>query len=419
MINVKITSKKPYALDGLWPIRHIVTTLVRAEKALTISEFKYQHALAGDISRVKFHETGKNSSDREANEWLIGWGLTELGPDQIEEIDGTFKLKIPHEQVAWCGRKIFLIEDDVSVWPGGSEPFSELNGTFHANIREKEADDLTELRDSMREHGWVEEFPALKDERGVVLVGHRRLKVAKELGIDPKTVTIEIGRGPQADARRLRIAIVSNLGFRPMSKKSRERLSRYLYDDLDWAIEKVAAALKVSLTTISTDLANAGIITNNGNRTDTLGRARGGRLPKGSTKLPGGISPEQKEEIIHLHFELDKSRRSVQKEMGISKYVVDKVIDAEMVLRESHEPRKRAIYEEPTVVEEVQKPSAEVEEVQEKSEVVEPTIVHEPDASENTTQTPPVEEVESSSVAPDHVCVCSVCGAQMHLQSHN
>ena len=85
-------------------------------------------------------------------------------------------------------------------------PFSPLSGIFSDNTRDLSRDNLDELRASMKALGWLKEFPAFQDERGVVLVGHRRIKVARELGIDPIVVTLQFGQGDAADARRLALA---------------------------------------------------------------------------------------------------------------------------------------------------------------------------------------------------------------------
>jgi hypothetical protein len=67
---------------------------------------------------------------------------------------------------------------------GLRDPFNPVVGEFAKNIRSTKGDD-GELRSSMQQFGWIEEFPAMADENGVVLVGHRRLQIAKELGIEP------------------------------------------------------------------------------------------------------------------------------------------------------------------------------------------------------------------------------------------
>jgi hypothetical protein len=116
------------------------------------------------------------------------------------------------------------------------------------------AGDLTELRQSMQQFGWVEEFPALLDENDVVLVGDRRLKVAKELGLKPVTKKLTLGAGSKADAERLKIALASNIGFAPMSKEDRQRIAEHLYGEHEWTMQRIAEALKVSTRQISKDL---------------------------------------------------------------------------------------------------------------------------------------------------------------------
>ena len=75
------------------------------------------------------------------------------------------------------------------------------DGAFAENIRASIGSDDTELRASLKQLGWVAEFPALVDEDGVVLVGHRRLMLAKQLKIEPVIKTLRLGHG---DARRRR-----------------------------------------------------------------------------------------------------------------------------------------------------------------------------------------------------------------------
>jgi hypothetical protein len=50
--------------------------------------------------------------------------------------------------------------------------FDPKTGAFALNIRDIGGDD-SELLESLKKFGWIKEFPALVDENGVVLVGHR------------------------------------------------------------------------------------------------------------------------------------------------------------------------------------------------------------------------------------------------------
>jgi hypothetical protein len=395
MINVEQSDR--YALDGLSPIRHVVTALVRAQRALAISEFSYKHHLPGDLTRVQSHE--KIVGERAANEWLVKWALTQLGPNQIEEIDGThYNLKIPHEKVRWHyakGRsdKVHLVEDAIKIWSGGNEPFSELSGPFWKNIRTgREKDDLTELRDSMREFGWIEHFPALVDERGTVLVGHRRLKVAEELDINPVTKRITLGKGGEADAKRLKLAIASNIGFRPLSAESRRNLASYLYNDLDWSMERIGEALRVSETQISRDLKDSKK-ERNPDRTDKLGRTNN-TGPRRST------TAEQEAEIIDRYFNKGEKMAAIGKEMSLGVKVVQRVVWEERASRaentsDTSEDTRQEPESEPAVPEK-----------------------NDPPPSENPEPEKPVEAATTPDPAPKHECVwitktvCKVCGEE-------
>ena len=97
----------------------------------------------------------------------------------------------------------------------------------------------------MKANGWMEAFPALIDEHDETLVGHRRLKISKELGINPVIKKLTLGSGDEADAKRLRLAIASNIGFKPMTKDDRQRIAEYLYGEREWTMQRIADALNV------------------------------------------------------------------------------------------------------------------------------------------------------------------------------
>lgn len=131
------------------------------------------------------------------------------------------------------------------------DPFNPKTGEFADNIRVKGEDDLTELKESMKKFGWIAEFPALMDEHEVVLVGHRRLKVAKQLNIEPVIKQLTIGAGDEADAARLALAIASNIGGKPLTRDDRIHIAKYLYGERDWTMQKIGEALSVTKMTIS------------------------------------------------------------------------------------------------------------------------------------------------------------------------
>jgi ParB-like chromosome segregation protein Spo0J len=134
------------------------------------------------------------------------------------------------------------------------DPFNP-DGVFYENIRigKSDPDDLTELTESMREFGWVKELPAFEDERGTIIVGHRRLKVAEELGIEPVIVRLDFGEGDEADAKRLRLALATNLGQKPLTASDRKSIAERLYGG-GWTMARIGEALRVSKKTISQDL---------------------------------------------------------------------------------------------------------------------------------------------------------------------
>src|SRR6516162_637549 len=120
-----------------------------------------------------------------------------------------------------------------SAAPQQRSLFDPKTGAFAVNIRDIDGDD-SELRESLKEFGWVKDFPALVDENGVVLVGHRRMKIAEEEKIEPVIKTLTIGNGDAVDAERVKLAIVSNIGSKPMTKEDRKRIAEHLYGAREW-----------------------------------------------------------------------------------------------------------------------------------------------------------------------------------------
>src|SRR6516225_9553444 len=106
--------------------------------------------------------------------------------------------------------------------------FDPDGGAFAENIRKLTGDDSA-LRESMKHLGWLEQLPAWADENGVVIIGHRRMKIAKELGINPVIQKYKFGNGDEADAKRLQLAIASNTGGKELTPKDRQRIAEYLY----------------------------------------------------------------------------------------------------------------------------------------------------------------------------------------------
>lgn len=245
-----------YAMDGYTAIRHVITVLGGAQAPLTAEEMarSYKHSPINDFGRIIKHE--RVPDEAAAKVWLVEHALTQLGADQIAEVgENRYRLKVSLDDVRIDGKPVAPLIEEKPQFAGGSRPFDPMSGLFSDNIRAKsEDDDLTGLRESMRARGWNRWFPAIRDERGVVLVGHRRIKVAKELGIKPVILDVTIGSGEAADAERLDIAILSNIEQKKLSPASRRRIAEYLYGEREWSMQKIGQALRVSQQQISKDL---------------------------------------------------------------------------------------------------------------------------------------------------------------------
>jgi ParB-like chromosome segregation protein Spo0J len=328
-----------YALDLLSPVRHVATEMDRvAPAALSVEEMAatYRHPNPGDFARVRLHE--HCASDDEAVAWLIGRAVQAIarrgksGQVQVAEHDGGYRLVVPFDALRYDGRKLERERNDharlrdpfnpMSVQPIAGAPGGERR--FSENVRRNTGkDSMDELRESMREFGWIEQFPAIEDERGVVLVGHRRLNVAAELGIAPVRMTVELGVGDAADARRFAIAIASNLGAKPFTPEERKDLAEYLYGERDWTMARIAEALKVHVDTISQDLSDV-----------PKPKSRGGR--------PRSLTPEQERQIREGYFDQGKTIEQVAKEVvgpdaNKTPASVIKVVDQERGRREERE----------------------------------------------------------------------------------
>ena len=268
-----------YKLNLNDPMRHLRTELDRgsprsfAEMART-----YDHLPQSDLARVALHE---KTDDPKL--WLLKTAARIL--NEYLDVDGdTVALKegLTARALHFAGRPIhpFIPKGESSYDKAHAvfgDPFHPLTGRFSVNIRDP--GDLTELRASMKEVGWLESHPAIQDERGVLLVGHRRMAVARELNIEPHVVTLPIGQGDYADAQRLKLAIFSNLGHKGFTPTERKRIAEYLRLEHDWTVQAIAAALNVAVGTISTDLEGVFNSENSAKQKSRGGRPRNRDLP--------------------------------------------------------------------------------------------------------------------------------------------
>jgi ParB-like chromosome segregation protein Spo0J len=210
------------------------------------------------------------------------------------------------------------------------DPFNPMSGRYSDNVRRNSGkDSLDALRESMRRAGWLPYHPAIKDERGVVLVGHRRLSVAQELGIPVREgveiQTIQFGRGDYADLRRSFLAFFSNEGGRPFAPEDRKDIARHLYLDNDLTEAQIADLLGVSQQTVARDLASTHVSTRRGG-----GRPRNVLDPVHASTL----TPDQRQ-TVHRLGEEGKTIAVITKAVGTSEMPVRAEINRERGRRES------------------------------------------------------------------------------------
>ncbi len=200
-----------------------------------------------------------------------------------------------------------------------------------------EMTDDADLKESLQAHGWVKHFPALKDEHGVVLVGNRRLRIAKELGIEPVIKILALGEGANADAERFRVAIVSNLGGKPMSKDERQKLAVYLFKARNWTQQRISEGLGVHQSTVAHYLDDiyADRINVEDRGTDSLGRKKSTGRPKGKAPKPHKYPPATEQKAAELHLDNGKSVFHTAKELGVSEQVVIRSVERERGRREA------------------------------------------------------------------------------------
>jgi hypothetical protein len=266
--------------------------------------------------------------------WLVSRAIEALGRQVGDDEAGGHWLTRDLTEIRWGRRKLIRIPAEHVVL---RDPFNPDEGAFSKNTRWFTEDGLDELRESMRHFGWLKELPAYRDERGVVLIGHRRLAAAKDLGIEPIIRTLRLGNGDTADAARFALAIASNLGNKPLTAADRRRMAEYLYGERQWSQEQIAKTLMVSQATISNDLARL-ITSDNFSRPRRAGRPRGEPKPRfGATKRVR--TPALDEEVIKRYAEFggEEYRDGIAADLGIGKSTVQTVIDEERA-RRTHPP---------------------------------------------------------------------------------
>jgi len=227
---------------------------------------------------------------------------------------------------------------------------SKLRDMLNDNIRDITGDDMAddELRGSMKEWGWIDKWPALMDENGMVIVGHRRLKIAEELKITPVIERLKLGDGEAADAERLKLAIASNIGFKQMTPKDRKRIAERLYGTGTWSMQRIAEALSTTKKTISKDLEGVDLLPDvtNQKHAKTASNPKGGGRPIGSKK-PKSDKPkvratpkhDKARDIVRPMVEAGEpvNSRKLEKEHGISHVHFESAINSERAAKAARE----------------------------------------------------------------------------------
>jgi len=306
-----------YALIQDSAIYHVAWKLEGAAgAALSFAELiqGYKHSMPSDLYRVRRHN--KLADDKAAEAWIVRRAVAFLAPWLVIEDDTVrFKDGVGYDDLRWRDKPIERKGPD--PYALFRDPFDKMTGVFSENIR-IDLGNLDELRESMKAHGWIDrpQFRAIGDKRGkVVITGHRRIAVAKELGIDwEKHIDwLDFGEGDAADAERFKLAISSNLGAKPLSPNDRKRLAQHLYSEQEWSQQRIADALKVSQQVVSKDLR------------ELPRRSKSGR---GRPRVKKGPSKEFQQAltaIAELEKELDREPtiREIRDRTGLSRTPVD------------------------------------------------------------------------------------------------
>src|SRR4051794_30317045 len=182
-----------------------------------------------------------------------------------------------------------------TISPQAIEPETPLRASGLPRFRDLRPADqgLDELRASMAAVGWSPQLPAIADATGELIVGHRRMRVARELAIEPRVVRIDFGEGDSAEARRLKLAIASNVAQKPFTREERQRIARTLYATGNWSMEAIADSLHVSDSTVCRDVAD---------------------LPR-QPRRRGRLRPEERRRIIDLAA-AGHSRQEIMADVG-------------------------------------------------------------------------------------------------------
>jgi hypothetical protein len=277
--------------------RYIAEALkITGQKWITASDLALGYDLPrpnnlADIKAEIRHDTGAPAGDEyDVTEQLIYDALERIcrdNPNAVENSEDYESYRLADGVDADT-----LQIDGAKLIRGRTLPdlFTPETGLWADNIRSFSPEGLTELRQSMEQFGWNPFFPAIRDENGVIIAGHRRLAVAEELGIKPLIKDHTFGEGEAADAKRAEVALVSNIGVEKISPADRKKIAEDLYGTGKWSMPQIGNLLKVSAMTISRDLSGFNNVKRDPSRG---GRPRKGKVtPEPTPPTPPTPEPE-------------------------------------------------------------------------------------------------------------------------------
>jgi hypothetical protein len=309
--------EKGYPLDFHTVVRQVATKLERARpEAVSVEQLIIgMEVPLHDLNRVKVNH--RIESDREAVRYLVERAIEAI---QAQPQNGGFVLSAPLAELTYDGSPIHPSDENPYERLGNAYDPMRRDAAFKQNIRagslQSQLGDLEPLCWSMREWGWIDELGrAIVDERGVVIVGHRRLAVADELGITETTAgrpirqQVEFGRGDDADIRRTQMAIASNWDQKKLTPADRRKIAFKLYHDHEWSQQAIAQALQVSQAQVSYDLSEL-----SGTYNSDAPRKRGGK------RKPNPKEPEIKADLL-----VGLTEAQITQKHGVTRHAVRNV----------------------------------------------------------------------------------------------
>jgi hypothetical protein len=278
-------------LDLVSPARHAATEIERAAPvALSVSDLAetYSHPNTGDISRVRVRAGVQ--SEHDVNCWLIEQALEKLqhrgatvrSAVQLVNDDGKWRFAddVTFDDLLYDGKKLIRVENGHKEF---RDPFDPMSGEFSDNTgipskRMGKSAAQDELRDSLHRFGWLRELPGVRDERGVIIIGHRRWALADELEIpvsERAMMTIVYGDGDEADRNRLIAAVVSQTGYKEFTKEEWKRIAQYLRAQGD-TIQSIAEVLNKPYKTVQENVSGVPLLVDPTIKNPNRKRAPGG-----------------------------------------------------------------------------------------------------------------------------------------------